>query len=316
MIVIHARASAHMVQHEGVAALSGITDPVIWIDLVGPEEQEVKAVEAFIGSELMTPKDAAEIESSSRYYEEPPNEIQLNAFFLQPAEKGWRPEPVTFALRNEILVTRRNGPLRSFTELDRRRKANPQASWSAYDTFISIFDLRIDYDADLVEQMGRDIAQLNKEISLDRTVNKVQLLRIDEMLDKAMILRANIVDKQRTLAAMLKSEGFPASHHGRLRTLLKDIDSLLEHISFGFERLEFLQNTAMALVNIDQNKVIKLFTIATVAFMPPMLIASIYGMNFRHMPELEPAWGYPFALGLMVMSAGATLLYFKRKGWV
>jgi magnesium transporter len=306
-----------MEQLEGVEALASIEpDRVVWIDLEVPDDHEVQAAERFIGSELMTPGDAAEIESSSRYYEEPPLEIQLNAHFLQPGEKGWKPEPVTFALRGNVLVTRRRGPLRSFTELARRRKANPQAVWTAHDTFITLFDLRIDYDADLVEQMGRDIAQLNKEVNLGATVNKALLLRMDEMLDKAMVLRANIVDKQRTMSAVLKNEGFPITHRTGVRTLLKDIDSLLEHIAFGFERLEFLQNTAMGLLNIDQNRVIKIFTIVTLAFMPPMLIASIYGMNFPHMPGLQRDWGYAMALGLMVLSSGGALLYLKRKGWL
>ena len=263
----------------------------------------------------MTPKDAAEIESSSRFYEDQ-NEIQLNAHFLQPADIGWRPEPVTFVLRDEILVTRRNGILRSFVELERRRKSSATGTYSAYENFLAIFDVRIDLDADIVEQMGRDIVQLNKLVNLDTTVSRDLLIRIDAMLDEAMVLRTNIVDKQRTLASVLKSERFPSTFRSGIRTLLRDIASILEHISFGFERLEFLQNTAMGLANIEQNKVIKIFTVATVAFMPPTLIASIYGMNFLHMPELEPRWGYPFALALMLISSGITLFYFKRKRWL
>ncbi|MFZ1687882.1 MAG: magnesium/cobalt transporter CorA [Flavobacteriales bacterium] len=305
-----------MVREEGLPALeSAERKEVVWLDLMAPTQEELGSVEAYIGSELMTPKDAAEIESSSRYYEDQ-NEIQLNANFLQPAEKGWKPEAVTFVLRDDILVTRRGGVLRSFVELDRRRRANATGTWTSYETFMSIFDVRIDMDADIVEQVGRDITQLNKDLNLNSAVGKDMLLRIDEMLDEAMLLRANIVDKQRTLAAVLKSERFPSSHRPGIRTLLRDVASLLEHIAFGFERLEFLQNTALGLVNIDQNKVIKIFTVATVAFMPPTLIASIYGMNFHHMPELEPRWGYPFALALMGVSSGGTLLYFKRKGWL
>ena len=149
MIIVYAKAGARMEHQEGAEALERIErERIVWIDLVSPEEQEVKAVEAFIGSELMTPTDAAEIESSSRFYDDQ-LEIQLNAHFLQPADKGLRPEAVTFALRNNVLITRRNGPLRSFTELDRRRKAYPNQTWTGYDTFISLFDLRIDFDQHL-----------------------------------------------------------------------------------------------------------------------------------------------------------------------
>ncbi|HMW96568.1 MAG TPA: magnesium/cobalt transporter CorA [Flavobacteriales bacterium] len=319
MISIHLRGPNGMERREGLAALAlAAAGPertsVVWIDLIAPDETELKDTEAFIGSELMTPKDAAEIESSSRFYEDA-NEIQLNAHFLQSAEKSWRPEPVTFVLHGDVLVTRRTGALRSFTELERRRK-NSSVTWGAHETFAALFDLRIDLDADIVEQMGREITQLNRDVNLNKAVGKELLLRIDEKLDEAMLLRANIVDKQRTLAAVLKSERFPHAYRSNIRTLLRDIASLLEHIAFGFERLEFLQNTALGLLNIEQNKVIKIFTVATVVFMPPTLVASIYGMNFEHMPELAPTWGYPFALALMLLSSGFTLHIFKRKGWL
>ncbi|MBK7270941.1 MAG: hypothetical protein IPI07_16015 [Flavobacteriales bacterium] len=213
MMVIHARQGGRMVELTSADALRSIPVPdVVWIDLEGPTELEVKATETFIGTELMTPTEAAEIESSSSYFEEPPAEFHLNTHFLQPGEHGWRPEPVTFAMRNQVLVTRRSGPLHSFTELARRRKLSAHAEWTGYDTFLSLFDLRIDEDADLVEQLSRDIIVLNKDLNLNTTVGKDLLLRIDELLDKAMVLRANIVDKQRTLSAVLKSEGFPTDH--------------------------------------------------------------------------------------------------------
>ncbi len=317
MIVIHARQGGRMVQLAEPQALQASPAPeVVWIDLVAPTDAELHATEAFIGSELMTPSEAAEIESSSRYFEEPGAEFQLNTYFLQAHENGLRPETVTFALRHHVLVTRRNGPLHSFTELERRRTLVAHSDWTGYDTFIALFDLRIDDDADLVEQLSRDILVLNKDLNLNATVGKALLLRIDELLDKAMLLRANIVDKQRTLGAVLKHEGLPADHHPGVHTLLRDVDSLLEHIAFGFERLEFLQNTALGLVNIDQNKVIKIFTVATVIFMPPTLIASIYGMNFRHMPEVQHPLGYPLAVLLMLISSVGTLVLFRRKGWL
>jgi|APTNR8051073442_1049403.scaffolds.fasta_scaffold04182_2 magnesium transporter len=316
MIYTYLKHDQQLERIEGLDALAQATrNEVVWVDLVEPIPEERAAVETFIGSALMTPKDAAEIESSSRYHEEP-KEIQLNANFIKPDETGWHLEPVTFALREEVLVTVRRTTLRSFAEAERRRRMGQINDATAHGIFLNIFDARIDLDADITEQLGREIGAINKEINVDRTVSKALLLRIDLLLEKAMSLRENIVDKQRTLSAVLKSERFPSVHRPAVRTLLRDITSLLEHISFGFERLEFLQNTALGLVNIDQNKVIKIFTVATVVFMPPTLIASIYGMNFRLMPELEQPWGYPFAIALMMLSSGGTLLYFKRKGWL
>jgi len=118
------------------------------------------------------------------------------------------------------------------------------------------------------------------------------------------------------MSAILKSERFPAKKDERIRIMLKDTGSLLTHTAFSFERLEFLQNTFLGLMNIEQNKIIKMFSVVAVIFMPPTLIASMYGMNFKLLPELEWQFGYPFAILLMMASSGLTLLYFRRKGWL
>ena len=131
-----------------------------------------------------------------------------------------------------------------------------------------------------------------------------------------MALRENIFDKQRVISSMLRSDKFEKLEQDKLRIIIKDINSLLEHTAFNFERLEYLQDTLLGLINIEQNKIIKIFTVASVIFMPPTLIASIYGMNFQIMPELEWEMGYVFALILMVLSSATTLFVFRRKGWL
>ena len=131
-----------------------------------------------------------------------------------------------------------------------------------------------------------------------------------------MMIHENIVDKQRIFSAMLKSDFFPEESYEFIRIMLKDIGSLLDHTQFSFERLEFLQNTFLGLVDFEQNKVIKIFTVVTVIFMPPTLIASIYGMNFKHMPELSWPYSYPLALLIMVAASVGTLWFFKRKKWL
>jgi magnesium transporter len=129
-------------------------------------------------------------------------------------------------------------------------------------------------------------------------------------------MRENIVDKQRLVSSLMKSSLFPEEYMPVLRIMIKDIGSLIEHNKFAFERLEYLQNTFMGLVNIEQNRIIKIFTVATVAFMPPTLIASLYGMNFKIMPELVWDYGYLFAIALMVLSSVITLIFFKKKNWL
>jgi magnesium transporter len=131
-----------------------------------------------------------------------------------------------------------------------------------------------------------------------------------------MIIRQNIVDKHRVVSNMLKCGFFPADLLPRLTMIIKDINSLLEYTRFGFDRLDYLQDTFLGLVNLQQNNIIKIFTVVSVIFMPPTLIASIYGMNFKHMPELDWKVGYPLSILMMVVFSGIVLYYFKRKKWL
>ena len=130
------------------------------------------------------------------------------------------------------------------------------------------------------------------------------------------MLRENIIDKQRVVSSMLRSEFIPAELQPKLTIIIKDINSLVEHIKFSFDRLDYLQDTFLGYVNIEQNKIIKIFTIVSVIFMPPTLIASIYGMNFDIMPELHKKWGYPGAIILMVISSLFILYFFRKKKWL
>src|SRR5690554_3511003 len=131
-----------------------------------------------------------------------------------------------------------------------------------------------------------------------------------------MLLRENIIDKQRVISSMLRSEFIATELHPKLTIIIKDINSLIEHVKFSFDRLDYLQDTFLGYVNIEQNKIIKIFTIVSVIFMPPTLIASVYGMNFSFMPELSAKYGYPISIGLMIFSSLIILYFFKKKGWL
>jgi magnesium transporter len=142
------------------------------------------------------------------------------------------------------------------------------------------------------------------------------LIRITELQENTILLRESITDKQRLVSSLLKSIFITEEEKARLRVEIRDINSLLQHNNFSFERLEYLQNTFLGLVNIEQNQIIKIFTVASVIFMPPTLIASIYGMNFDTMPELRWKLAYPFAIVLMLLSSFLTIWYFKKKKWL
>ena len=129
-------------------------------------------------------------------------------------------------------------------------------------------------------------------------------------------IRRNVMDTRRAVSFMMRSRMLNAEQFEEARQILRDIDSLDSHTTFLFDKINFLMNATVGFININQNKIIKIFSVASVALLPPTLIASIYGMNFRFMPEVDWAFGYPFALGLMLMSVAAPFIYFRRKGWL
>ena len=225
-------------------------------------------------------------------------------------------EPVSFLFKGSSLISFRNCELKSFSETYKKMEYAPRLITSGPNAFIILFETRIDLDADLIEGISKEISVISKRITLMKKLDEETLLKISRCQETAMLIHENIVDKQRVLSGILKSDFFPTETYEKLRIILKDINSLLDHTSFSFERLEYLQNTFLGLVNIEQNKIIKIFTVVTVVLMPPTLVASIYGMNFKRLPELEWNFGYPFAVFLMVLSSASALYFFRRKKWL
>ena len=286
---------------------------IFWIDLINATDEEKHQVERDFRVELFTEQESEEIESSSKYVETE-DEIGINLNFLVPQEGTFINEPVSFILKNKILITQRAQEFRSFSETYRKMRAIKPADGD--DIFLSILETRIDFDADLIESITDKISEISRQMSVDKDPNRALLLKITALQESTIAIRENIVEKQRILSSLLKSKMFPKEDYEKMRIMIKDVGSLLDHTSFNFERLEFLQNTFLGLVDMEQNRVIKIFTVVTVIFMPPTLIASMYGMNFRFMPELDEVWGYPFALLLMLLSSTVTLLFFRRKKWL
>ncbi|MCC7521901.1 MAG: magnesium/cobalt transporter CorA [Flavobacteriaceae bacterium] len=286
---------------------------VIWVDLLDPSEKEKKMVEEMFEVELFTTEESEEIETSSKYIETP-NEIGINLNFIISSDDVYLNEPISFILRGKRLITQREVKLKAFDDVYKKlRSAKVQ---DGDDIFLLILDTRIDFDADLIENVTDKISAISKEIHKDRELEKDILLKITSLQETTIVIRENIIEKQRILSTMLKSKNFPSEDYETMRIMLKDVGSLLDHTSFNFERLEFLQNTFLGLIDMEQNRIIKIFTIVTVIFMPPTLIASMYGMNFKFMPEIGKTWGYPFAVLLMIASSIITLWFFRRKKWI
>jgi magnesium transporter len=286
---------------------------IFWIDLINATDEEKHQVERDFRVELFTEQESEEIESSSKYVETE-DEIGINLNFLVQEKDTFYNEPVSFILKDKILITQRTKEFRSFSETYRKMRAIKPVDGD--DIFLSILETRIDFDADLIEAITDKITAISKQLVGDKDPHRELLLKITALQESTITIRENIVEKQRILSSMLKSKMFPKEDYENMRIMIKDVGSLLDHTSFNFERLEFLQNTFLGLVDMEQNRVIKIFTVVTVIFMPPTLIASAYGMNFQFMPELDEIWGYPFAILLMFLSSIMTLLFFKRKKWL
>ncbi len=290
-------------------------DDILWIDLLSPTIKEQKAVENFMEINLQTWQQVEEIESSSKY-SETENAIICNSNFFMPYTDNFAIEPVSFIIAEGVLVSVRNAEFRTFTEAAKRLQMNYRAYATGYHLLVSVLEVRIDYDADLVEALAKNIAVLSKEVSTSEHIDREILKRISHLQENTMLIRENIFDQQRVLSGIQRSERFPNDVYPRLTLMIKDVNSLINHADFSSERLDYLQDTALGLINIEQSNVTKIFTVAALFFMPPTMIASIYGMNFTHIPEVHWRLGYPFALGLMVLVAVLTYLFFRWKKWL
>ena len=301
-------------------------DDILWIDMLQPTIKEQKAVENFMEISLQTKQQVEEIESTSKYSEHE-NAIISNSNFFVPTGDSFEVEPVSFILSNEgVLVSVRQAEMRTFREAEKRLQMNYRSFSTGYHILISLLEVRIDFDADLVEMVGRQVSTLSKTITKEDSIDKDILLRLSTLQERTMVLRENIFDRQRILSGILRSERFPNDIYPRLQLMIKDVNSLISHTDFSFQRLDYIPDSALGLINIEQNEVVKIFSVAAVVFLPATLVASIYGMNFRVMPELEwvytlpNGWdlplGYIFAIGLMVLASGLTMGYFRYKKWL
>lgn len=289
---------------------------IIWVDLLNSTEEEKGFVEHKLGIELFTRQEAEEIESSSKYFE---SEQEINAnlnYIFKKDDDTYSVDPVSFILKDDKLITQRNIPLRSFDDVKRLLRISRRASFQGHNIFLLMFETRIDIEADVLEDLSKKIYHTGRKLALDQRMDEDILIEIYNLQETTILFRESTSELKRLFSSILRSDYYPKDEYEKMRVLIKDADSLLGHTSFNFERLEYLQNTFLGLIDIQQNKIIKIFTIVTVVFMPPTLIASLYGMNFHVMPELNWQLGYPFAILLMVMSSLFTLYYFKRNDWL
>ena len=292
-------------------------EKAVWIDLQNPTPEQIKEVEESYNIKFPTRQQQEEIESSSRYVEDS-GIIKINSTFLNIIPRSGKLEDheISFIITEKILFSLRHFDSHVILETVKRIKQHPTFFSSPAKLYIAISEARIDFDADLIELVSKYIIDISKKINYKKNIDEATILRINDCQELTMSLRETLFDKQRVISLLQRNDDLMVENEQRMRIIFKDINSLIEHANFNFTRLEYLQNNFLALINIEQNKVIKIFTVASLIFMPPTLIASIYGMNFKIMPELQWFWGYPLALGLMLFSSIGTLFIFRKKRWL
>ena len=286
---------------------------IIWIDLVDVKEEVENELEQFLKIYIQEDEEIEEIEMSSRYIQTD-DSIVANSNFLQD---NFDVEPVSFILKNNILVSVRDVDMMAFNDTVKKMFVNTRNFPTGFHVLVALFETRVEYDADMIEDTTDDITKLSENITkASNSVDEDVLIQIKDLQEKVTIIRQNIMDKQRVISNILKCDFFPEELQPRLTMIIKDINSLFEYTKFGFDRLDYLQDTFLGLVNIEQNKIIKIFTVVNVIFLPPTLVASMYGMNFKFMPELDWTFGYPFSIALMLVFTGLVLLIFRLKKWL
>lgn len=312
MLEIFYKQKGQVVTTDDISALDQLGyDDVLWIDLSSPTGEEKRAIETFLNTTLQSRAQAEEIESSSRY-SETETTIFANTNFLIPGPESYSMEAVSFILCEGIIVTIRHVPLRSFTDIQRRITVNYRTLPTGFHILVGILENRIDLDADMIELMSKEIAQYSKKVSLGGAMGEELLLDINQLQENTMLVRENIVDKQRMISSILKSDKFPRDVFGKLNVLIKDINSLINHTNFSFERLEYLQNTVLGLINLEQNRIMKIFTFVSLLFIPPTLIASIGGMNVE-LPLIGGKIDFIIIMLIMLVAVSIVSVFFMRK---
>ncbi|MCI2082534.1 MAG: magnesium and cobalt transport protein CorA [Bacteroidales bacterium] len=312
MVEIFYKSGGKIVTSDAVGILDKLgLDDVVWIDLFSPGGEEKRSVEDFLDTTIQSRATAEEIESSSRY-SETDTTVYANTNFMIPAPEKYTMESVSFIIHEGIMVSVRTAPLRSFTDIQRKLISSYRSFPTGYHVLVGILENRIDMDADMIELMSKEIAQYSKRVSLGENVGEEFLLDINRLQENTMMVRENIVDKQRMITSIIRSDKFPRDVQSKMNILLKDVSSLINHTNFSFERLEYLQNTVLGLINLEQNKIMKVFTFVSLLLMPPTLIASIYGMNIK-LPTVGGMWDFMILALVMVISVLCSVLIFKHR---
>jgi magnesium transporter len=319
MLNVFTLAAGRLFQEE-IESLEALADvQPIWVDLDAPTEEEKGWIAQHF--ELTIPTDAVDedLEESARFYEEDNGELHIRSDFLIDDGDAPRNVRVAFILHRGILFSIHAEDLPVFRLLRLRARRIPALIGDAKDVLLKLYDADAEYSADALEGIYVNLEKVSATVLKNEVGDQLAgeaLSAIAREEDLNGRIRRNVMDTRRALSFMMRSRMLGAEQFEEARQILRDIDSLDSHSTFLFDKINFLMNATVGFININQNRIIKIFSVASVALLPPTLIASIYGMNFANMPELQWRFGYGWAIGLMVLSVAAPFLFFRRKGWL
>lgn len=288
----------------------------VWIDLQEPGKHERVLLKQMLRTELPDSESVEEIESSARYFIDSAG-IHIHSLYPIQSEGRHKTTTVAFILQPHRLITVRDAEVADFYELRMRVRLGQIEAYSAREMLIQIFEQKVESLADALEAIHLRLGEVSHQV-LEEEGAELQMVieQLAELEDNNGKMRLCLMDTQRSMVFLLRNLKGSSPMHESCRGVARDIDTLMSHTTFLFEKINFLMDSTQGFINIEQNKITKIFSIAAVVFLPPTLIASIYGMNFMDMPELRWLLGYPWALGLMLLAGVAPYWYFKRKKWL
>ena len=300
-----------------INAATDLGSEVIWVDLINPTEEERDWLRIAYAQEFPTIDDLYEIEASSRFYE---NEygLHISSYFLNYADNNPGNISAAFVFNGDRLFTLREEELAAFRLFRMRGRKGLVNINNSKSILLGLFETKVENLADILERIHADLEETSQQVlgnaeNDDMESVLTDLARQEDVNGK---VRISMMDLQRMLYLLLRAGILNAEQSERLRDIIRDSESLIAHSSFLFDKIKFLLDTTLGFINVNQNKIIKIFSVASVMFLPPTMIASVYGMNFELMPELKWHLGYPFGLSLMVISAVLPFWYFRRRGWL
>ena len=314
MLTAYAIENGRLVQLQPEAG-AGWLQQSRWLDLVDPSDAERAVAASVSGLPLLDTEDVDELEASAHHVTYP-NGLQVNCLFFHQLDEEPRNTNVAFAYDGERLVSVCSREIPHARLLRMRNQRGTYDIEDAFDLLLSLLEIKVDTLADEMEQAYRTLEDISRLV-LGRDAEEIEdaIDGLAEQEDLVGKVRLCLMDGQRDLKFLYRQRGLTQEQQEWIAEMLGDIETLLPHNTFLSEKADFLLNTAQGFLNIEQSQIMKIFSIVALVFLPPTLIAAIYGMNFRLMPELDWPWGYPIALGLMVVAGISPYLYFKRKGW-